>query len=308
MEQSERTDFNHLQTFYWVAKTEGFTAAARALSLPKSTVSRHIALLEQRLRTRLIERTTRRIALTEIGKLYLAHCERVMADAEDAERAIAAYGAEPRGLLRVGVPVTFARSFLSPLLPDFCRKYPEVKLDLVLGGGNRLDPLEALLDVVIHVGRLKDSSYVVRKLGAMPLHLYASRQYLAKNKAPLHHPKDLEKHSVISGSRTPGGLRWKLHAADGRRQDVSLDPRLSVADPVISQQLAASGLGVAVLPEFLTKDTKNLVRVLPDWCLEELEFLALYPERQLMAPKLRVFLKELEARLSFNPDRQTHRR
>jgi DNA-binding transcriptional LysR family regulator len=296
MEQSSRTDFNHMQTFYWVAKTSGFTAAAKVLGLPKSTVSRQIGLLESRLGTRLLERTTRRIALTEIGQLYLVHCERLMADAEEAERAVSAFTAEPRGLLRVGVPVTFARSFLAPILPAFCRKYPQLKLELVLGGG-RLDPVESLLDVVIHVGRLEDSSYTVRKLGSMPQHLYASREYLKKLGHP-QAPAGLANLSVIMINRSPRGTRWKLRRQQ-ETQEVKLDPRLAVADPVIAFQLAEAGLGVAMLPEFLASTSKKLERVLADWSPAPVDFFALYPARQLTSPKVRVFLEELARNLSF---------
>jgi DNA-binding transcriptional LysR family regulator len=298
VKQSGRLDFNHLQTFYWVAKNSGFTAAAKALELPKSTVSRHIALLETRLGARLLERTTRRIALTEIGQLYLAHCERVMADAEEAERAVTAYTSQPRGLLRVGVPVTFARAFLAPLLPAFCRKYPELKLELVLGGA-LLDPVEQVLDVVIHVGRLQDSAYVVRKLGSTPQYLYASKEYLRKSGSP-GEPAALATHEAIALTRSPKGTRWKLQTRDGEvAEEVKVEPRVAVADPVIGFQLAEAGLGVAMLPEFLATGSKKLQRVLPEWRPAEVEFFALYPARRLTAPKLRVFLDELEKNLSF---------
>lgn len=286
-----------MQTFYWVAKSAGFSSAAKALGLPKSTVSRHIGLLEARLGARLVERTTRRIALTELGQLYLAHCERVMADAEEAERAVTAYTGEPRGLLRVGVPVTFARAFLAPLLPEFCRKYPQLKLELVLGGA-LLDPLESVLDVVIHVGRLQDSTYMVRKLGSMPQNLYASRDYLRKYGAP-EKLGDLAAHQVIMISRSPRGMRWKLRKGEnGPFEEVRLDPRLVVADPVIAFQTAEAGLGVAMLPEFLASRSKKLERVLIEWRPSEVEFFAIYPARRLAAPKVRVFLEELQANLS----------
>ncbi len=287
-----------MQTFYWVAKSSGFSAAAKALALPKSTVSRHIALLEARLGARLLERTTRRSSLTEIGQLYLAHCERVMADAEEAERAVTAYTREPRGLLRVGVPVTFARAFLAPMLPAFCRNYPRLQLELVLGGAP-LDPVEQVLDVVIHVGRLQDSTYVVRKLGSTPQHLYAARDYLRRHGVPKT-PAELAAHEAIAISRSPKGARWKLRAeGSGEEVEVKIDPRLSAPDPVILFQLAEAGLGVAMLPEFLAVRSKKLQRVLRDWSPAAVEFFALYPARRLAAPKLRVFLEELESNLSF---------
>lgn len=295
MEQPGRVDFNHLQSFYWVAKTGSFTGAARVLQAPKSTVSRQIRALEERLGTRLMERTTRRIALTEIGTVYLAHCERVMAEAEDAERAVTAYATEPRGLLRVGVPVTFARTFLAPILPEFFRKYPGVRMELVLGGG-RFDPVESLLDVVIHVGRLEDSSYVVRKLGVMTQGLYASRRYLRSRAAP-ETPAELAGHSVIMMGRTVRGSRWRLSGPGGRREEVRLDPRIAVADPVIAHQMVLAGLGIGMLPSFLTAGDERVVPVLPDWTAAPVEFHAIYPARQLTPTKLRVFLEELTAHL-----------
>lgn len=298
MEQSTRADLNHLQTFYWVAKSGGFTGAAKVLSLPKSSVSRQVAALESRLGTRLLERTTRRLALTEIGQTFLAHCERVLAEAEEAERAVTAYTAEPRGLLRVGVPVTFARSFLAPLLPEFCRKYPQVKLELTIRGG-RLDPLELLLDVVIHVGKLDDSSYVVRKLGSMPQSLFASPDYLARAGTPAD-LDDLPKHAIVSVGRNAQGTRWAFaHAARGEKREIRFDPRLALGDPVLAHGAVAAGLGIGLLPEFLTRGDGRLVPVLPEWRAVPVEFFALYPARQLTAPKLRVFLEELEAGLRF---------
>lgn len=297
MEQSSRADLNHLLTFYWVARSESFTAAARALQLPKSSVSRQIVALEQRLGTRLLERTTRRLSLTEIGRTYLVYCERVIAEAEEAERAVTAYTAEPRGLLRVGVPVTFARSFLAPLLPAFCRKYPQIRLDLVLRGG-RLDPLQMQLDVVIHVGRLEDSSYVVRKLGSMQQGLFASKEYLQRYPTP-QSPDDLRQHSMIAVSRTPAGSRLRLRHSQGDEVDLRLEPRLAAGDPVVAYTLAKGGLGIAMLPSFLSNSDTELVPVLPDWHPAPVEFFALYPARQLTSPKLRVFLSELETNLRF---------
>ena len=297
MEQSATADWNHLRAFFWVARSASFTTAARTLGIPKSTLSRQIQALEQSLGTRLLQRTTRRVALTEIGATFFAHCERVMAEVEDAERAVRAYTAEPSGLLRVGVPVTFARSFLAPLLPAFCRKYPRIRLDLVLRGG-RLDPLEMMLDVVIHIGRLADSTYVVRKLGSMPQSLFAAPAYLAQHPAPSR-PEDLSTHSVIALSRSPTGSRLRLLSKEGKETTVRLDPRLTAADPVVAQTLATGGLGIAMLPAFLTRNDTQLVPVLPDWQPAPVEFFALSPARSLPAPKLRVFLEELEQTLRF---------
>jgi len=281
-----------MQTFVWVARSGSFTRAAKALAMPKSTVSQHLRALETSLGTRLMQRTTRRLALTEAGKLFLSHCERAISEAEDAERAVTHYRSEPRGLLRVGVPVTFARTFLAPLLPSFCRKYPEVRVELVIPG--RLDPVENMLDVVIRAGRIEDSSYVLKKLGEIGQGLFASRGYVKTSGTP-ESPAQLAAHNLIAISRQPQGARWKLKHRGGKEVEVRFEPRLAVADPVVAHLLAAAGMGIAVLPEFLSRGDRRLSQVLADWSPSSVELFALYPAREMTPPKLRVFLEELQA-------------
>ncbi|MBY0502805.1 MAG: LysR family transcriptional regulator [Bryobacteraceae bacterium] len=295
MEQSRQADLNHLKSFFWVARSGSFTHAAKALGIPKSTLSQHLRMLETRLGTTLIQRTTRRLALTEAGALFLTYCQRALSEIEDAERAVTQYRSEPRGLLRVGVPVTFARSFLSPLLPSFCRRYPEVQVELAIPG--RIDPVAHLLDIVIRTARMDDSSYVVKKLGEVSQGLFASRSYLGERGAPKS-LRDLPGHSLISISRQPEGAKWQLTDGNGKKQEVSFEPRLAVADPVVAAQLAAADLGIASIPHFLARDVGALAPVLPDWRPPCVEFFAVYPARHVTPPKVSAFLEMLEAGLS----------
>lgn len=294
MEQSIRVDLNHLQTFYWVARSGSFTEAARLLQLPKSTVSRQVAALEARLDLRLVQRTTRKVILTEIGSAYLEHCARVMAEAEEAERAATAYSAEPRGLLRIGVPVTFARSFLTPLLPGFCRSYPFLRLDLVLGS-TTLDPVEARLDVVLRVGPLADSSLTVRHLGSMTQALFAGPGYPSLPQ----HPSELTRHRVFAISRSARGATWTLRRGP-ETCEIRVEPEVAVADPVICHSLVQAGLGIAALPVFLTRTDPTLRPVLADWSFPAIDFSAVYPSKRGSAPKLRVFLEYLAAHLQLS--------
>jgi DNA-binding transcriptional LysR family regulator len=150
-------DLNELQIFVQVAKIQSFTAAAERLEIPKSSVSRAIRKLEGRLGLRLIERTTRRVALTEEGRIYFDRCERVLEDAEQAEIEIGALQAKPRGTLRVGTPGIFARYILGPALAEFLAAYPEVRVHL-----QSLDAIsrERPLDVVVRPGPLEDSGFL----------------------------------------------------------------------------------------------------------------------------------------------------
>jgi DNA-binding transcriptional LysR family regulator len=295
MEQTAQLDLNHLRTYYWVAKSKSFTRAAAALRMPKSTVSQQIRCLEARLGTRLIQRTTRNLALTEVGQLFFLHCERALMEAEAAERAATSYAEEPNGLLRVGVPATFARVFLAPVLPLFCRKYPRVKFEFVIPSG-RMDPLQDLLDVVIRIGKIEDSSYVVRGLGSLRRALYAAPGYL-KGRAAVRQPEELTAHSLIATGRDLNGAKWRLRHRDGREEEVRFDPRLAVPDPVLAHDLVCSELGIGSLPEFVTRDGPDLVRVLEEWEPTPVPIVAIYPARELTPWKLKVFLMELEKNL-----------
>ena len=295
MDQSKPGDLNELRTFYWVAKSGSFTGAGKILSLPKSTVSRQIAMLESRLGARLIARTTRRIAITEVGQVFLAYCERLVSEAVEAEHAASMHSSTPRGLLRIGCPLTFARSFLAPFLPNFCRKYPDVKIEIVLHMG-RMDAISARLDVVVQIGRLEDSSYVVRKLGSLGGGFFAAPRYLKQYEVPKT-LQDLAKHRVIMSNRAPGGARWKLEGPRRRIQEIGLDPYLTVPDPVVAYELALAGLGIAMLPFWLAGKDDRLEPVLEKWHTAPQDMCAVYPARQLMTPKLRVFLDELQSSL-----------
>lgn len=294
MKQSRQPDLNHVKSFFSIARSGSLTQAAKILGIPKSTLSQHLKSLESHLGSTLIQRTTRRLVLTEAGTLFLAYCERAMAELEDAEHALTQYRSEPRGLLRVGVPVTFARSFLSPLLPAFCKRYPDLKIQLVIPG--KLDPVAHSLDVVIRVGRIEDSSYIVKKLGEVPQRLFATKTYLRANGSPKS-PADLPSHSIIAISREPQGAKWHLSDANGKQLEVKFEPRLTAADPVVATQLAAANMGITMVPGFLAAQSPNLFPVLPKWNCPSVEFFALFPARDLTPPKLRAFLDMLEAGL-----------
>lgn len=298
MEQSSsRLDLNHLVTFYWVAKSGSFTKAAAVLRKPKSTMSQQIRSLESRLGTRLLQRTTRKLVLTEVGEIFFVHCERALEQTEEAERAARSYAAEPTGLLRVGLPATFARVFLAPVLPAFCRKYPQIKLEFLIPS-RRMDPIENLLDLVIRIGRVEDSSYIVRRLGSLRRRLYAAPGYVKRHSVPVQ-PQDLTEHTLIATGRDPEGAQWKLQHQDGREVVVRFDPYIAVPDPVLAHDLTCSELGIASLPEFVTREGPRLVPVLEEWRPSPVEVVALYPAREFVPLKMKVFLQELEANLRF---------
>src|SRR5262245_12668013 len=182
-------DLNELVVFARVVQTGSFTAAAAALGMPKSTVSRKVSELEERLGSRLLQRTTRKLSLTDVGRTYFEYCARIVGEVEDAERAVSSLQETPRGLLRVttGINVTF----LGPILSDFLKRYPEVRLE-VLATGRVVDLVEERFDVGIRAGPLAESTLIARSLGNATWFHVASPEYLEKRGRP-RAPADLKK-------------------------------------------------------------------------------------------------------------------
>jgi DNA-binding transcriptional LysR family regulator len=295
------TDLNELQIFVQVAKTQSFTTAAERLEIPKSSVSWTIRKLEGRLGLRLIERTTRRVALTEEGQIYFDRCERVLEDAEQAEIEIGALQAKPRGTLRVGTPGIFARYILGPALGEFLAAYPEVRVHL-----QSLDAIsrERPLDVVVRPGPLEDSGYLMKPLLKIRIALYASPSYLKSRSIP-DSPAALREHSCIitncAGFADGNDAAiWRLRRG-AEVKEVGVESRVSVPDPAISQQLALTGVGVALLSQSAVRhdvELGRLMRLLPDWEPEPVELHALYASRLSTSPKVRAFVQFLKGRFT----------
>ena len=294
------TNLNELQYFYHIAESGSFTVAATQLDLPKSTLSRGLSRLEQRLGGRLIVRSTRRLQLTEAGQVYLEHCRRIMTGVHQGEREISELRATPRGRLRVGAPVLFSRTCLTPLVPEFLERYPEVRLHLLVGE-DESNLLESGLDFQIHTGHAADSEMYVRYLGRVPHGLYASPAYIESNGLP-ESPGDLAEHECITCQESGSYSEWTL--TNGSRQvEIRPQPRFSAIDPLILRELAVAGVGVTNIPCWLTRQhmqNGTLVRILPDWEPMPLEVSALYPSPLKLASNARVFLEFLVEKLSFD--------
>lgn len=293
-------DLNELHYFSQVAKSHSFTLAAEHLGVPKSSVSRAIRRLEDRLGVRLMERTTRRVSLTEAGQLYYDRCQRVLEEAEQADLIIGSMQAKPRGRIRVGTPVPFARFILAPMLPDFLAAYPDLRVHLhILGGGTSVR--ENSLDVIIRPGPFEDSGMLVKPLMRIRLGAYASPAYLRGRETP-DSPSDLRRHSCISATCGAFGepadsATWRLRRGSETRE-VRVQTRVSVPDPSIIHQLTLAGVGVALLSQGVGRhdvDQGLLVRLLPDWEPDPVELCALYSSRLSASPNLRAFLEFLRS-------------
>jgi DNA-binding transcriptional LysR family regulator len=294
-------DLNELQLFVKVAQSQSFTVAARGLGIPKSSVSRAVGRLEGRLGVRLIERTTRKVALTEAGELYLDRCRRVLDEAEQADLAVGALAAQPRGILRVGAPVMFVRAIIGPSLSEFLAAYPEVRVHLKILGPDS-PAREGRLDLTICPGPLQDSGLLMKPIMRIRLGVYASPSYLNGRTLP-ESPADLRTLDCMTANCGAHGAPadcavWRLRRGAESRE-VKIEARVSVPDPAVNHQLALSGAGVSLLSQNLAQpdiEHGRLVRLLPEWEPEPVELHALYPERLAASPKVRAFLQFLRDR------------
>lgn len=295
----EQFDANDLLIFARVAETGSFSRAAERLGLPKSTVSRRITLLEEKLGERLMLRTTRRLSLTDFGLNLLEHARQLAAEV-DAVSTLAQYRqAQPSGRLRVSMPSDFANLLLVDMLAAFVALHPAITLELDLSP-RRVDLIGENFDLAIRMGDLPDdASLAARRLRSFPNGLYASGDYLAEHGTP-RVPDDLMSHEALQLlGRNGEPVRWKL--LSGEAQWEGLPPgRITANSPETLVRLARAGSGIAAVPDyFVTAHLRSgeLRRVLPDWCLPSNTAWAVFPGRKLMPARTRAFIDMLRAAL-----------
>ncbi|MBT9477638.1 LysR family transcriptional regulator [Polaromonas sp.] len=286
-------DLNDMLYFAEVVERGGFAAAGRALGLPKSRLSRRVAELEARLGVRLLQRTTRKLSLTEVGEIYLRHCSAMRDEALAAAEAVAHLQVEPRGTLRITCPVTLAQSTLGYLIPRYLAQYPQVKLDMRVT--NRVvDLVEEGVDIALRVRPTLDDSgsLVVKQLGATSGHLLASPAQLRRQGMPVT-PQDLARLDTVAMSSTDGRSAWVLLGPEGQEFVFQHQPRY-VADDLQTLKLAVlAGTGVSFLPDTLSmaeRQAQLLVPVLPGWAPKPGMVHAVFPSRRGQVPAVRSFL------------------
>jgi len=283
--------------FAKVVELQGFSKAAAALNMSKSNVSRRIAALEDRLEIRLLQRTTRKLGLTDSGRLYFEFCARILAEAQQADYAINKLKREPSGQLSVSLPETFGRFFVMPLLPEFMEKYPEIRIKLSLTN-RKLDLIEEGYDVAIRKGDIDDQSLIAVKLGVSQQHLYASRGYLRRRGAP-NSTAGLSDHSCLSVLEKSGKADFTLYR-EGKITSVKVPPRLVVQDHGIVFDMVKAGMGIALVPGFLCNEdleNGNVVRLMDDWTGPSVPFHGVYPSYRGLSPNVRVFLDFIKENL-----------
>ena len=293
-------DLNDLYYFAMVVDHGGFAAAERALGIPKSRLSRRISQLEADLGVRLLQRSTRRFAVTDVGQGVYRHAQTMLAEAQAAREVVDRLSAQPRGVVRVSVPVSLAQQEIPALLPDFLALYPEVRVQLLVSN-RRFDLINEGVDVALRV-RTKledDGSLVLRTFGPIQSLVVASPKYLDGMGRPKT-PADLADHVTLNMSEEDHSQRWHLHGPGGVVETVELRPRVTGFDFPLLRSLARRGVGITLLPENLCAELVHrgeLEVVLPEWRLPEGICHAVFASRRGLLPAVRVFIDFLAERL-----------
>jgi DNA-binding transcriptional LysR family regulator len=287
-------DLNRAAIFAAVVEAQGFTAAARKLRLPKTTISKRVSDLEAELGIRLLNRTTRSLSLTEAGAKLYAHCRQAIQTMETAEREVQALQSEPEGLLRIAAPSAIGVRFLLPLIADFMAHYPALRISLIAindDSGLKDDQL----DVLIWPGVLQQAMHAVRLVGRVEIGLYASRAYLEEHGTPAV-PSALETHKVVAFTQSLSGDRfvWQLRSGGSQIEVIpELAPRFLSNDAVAIMAATLGGQGIGALPVGYVNgspESASLARLLPKWQAGEIELNAFFRDGSSSSLKTRLFL------------------
>jgi DNA-binding transcriptional LysR family regulator len=274
----KQPDLEAWGVFAKVASAGSFAKAAEELSLSNATVSKLISRLEKRLGERLFHRTTRRLSLTETGRVLATRASRILAEAEEAEAEAQSQARAPRGRIRLAAPMSFGLHQISPRLPEFLRAYPEVSVDLHLDD-KVVDMIAGGIDVAIRIAALPDSSLVARKLCPVRRFVVGAPSYFQKHGRP-RHPDDLTEHACLSYSYLPTGDLWQFTNRKGEKKSARIKGPLSANNGDALVDALKSGLGLALQPDFIAWEglqSGALERVLSDWAAPPLAVNVLTP-------------------------------
>lgn len=281
-----------LKAFCRVVEAGGFSAAAAELNVSHTVMSKQVRQLEELLGAQLLNRTTRRLALTEAGQAYYERARRILDDLQDADLAVTRHHAVPRGTLRVNAPMAFGTLDMAQWLPAFMARYPELKVDLVCND-RFVDLIEEGFDVAVRLARdMPDSSLMARKLATTDTMLVASPAYLKRCGAPAK-PEDLAGHNCLTYTLVSKPNEWMFSSPDGGHVPVTVSGSFQSNTGIALRSAALAGVGIATTASFIVHDDLargDLVPVLPAYRMRPRDVYAVYPHNRHLSPKVRAFV------------------
>jgi DNA-binding transcriptional LysR family regulator len=286
--------FADIETFVSVVDLGSFSAAADRLGTSKSAVSRRVSQLEQRLGARLLNRTTRRLSLTDAGRALHERARRILGDLDEAEAEVADTQSALRGRLKVATPLSFGLLHLRPALEAFLERHPDLEVELDLND-RQVDLVSEGFDLALRIGRLSDSSLVARRISTVRRITVASPAYLARHGTPAH-PMELTGHLGLRYSNLPRQEAWSYVAADGTELRPRVPDRLAANNGEMLADAAERGLGITIQPTFIVHEAVaagRLQRVLTDWKLVEQGMYLVYPPGRYLSQRVRAFSDHL---------------
>lgn len=295
------SDLDDFYCYALVVEHGGFSAAERATEIPKSKLSRRVYSLEENLGVRLIQRSSRHFAVTDIGMNIYRHAQVMMNAARSAHALVDHLSEQPRGLIKVSLPVSIAQSEMTKILPAFLKRYPEVKVQLIVTN-RRVDIVNEGIDIALRVRSSLDDdpSLVVRTFENIEQHLFASQAYLNEY-GMLKTPEDLSQHRILSMVDELTDQQMVLHDLNNKITKIKVNPVLMGLDLIMLANLARQNCGISLLPDNIVQDfvdSGELVKVLPDWKAPHGIFHAVYPSRRGLLPAVRVFIDYLVEHLT----------
>jgi DNA-binding transcriptional LysR family regulator len=289
-------DLNDLRYFALIVQHGGFSAAERATNLTKSKLSRRVALLEERLGVRLLQRSTRRLSLTEAGRAFHEHCAAMLVEAEAAQQAVEQLRSAPSGTVRLTCPVTIAQFYLARIVANFMREHPKVRVEIESTDRN-VNLIEERIDVALRVrtSGLEDPGLVTRRVASGHMVLVSSPGYL-EGRAPIVEAAQVGALDTIGGQREGVEQSWALTSSDGRGARIVHWPRLMCSDYTVQLEAAAGGVGIALLPLRIAwrgLEEGTLVRVAKDWATPEQDIHLVFVSRRGLLPAVRALIDHL---------------
>jgi DNA-binding transcriptional LysR family regulator len=290
-----------IRAFTRVVQHGNLAAAARELRLSRSAVSKYVIELERELGAQLLVRTTRSASPTENGQAYYERCIAILADLEEADRAVASLQSEPRGLLRVNAPMSFGTLHLGRAVADFMERYPQLQIQFVLSD-QQIDPVQEGFDVTLRIADLPSSSLIARKIAPAARVVCAAPSYLARRGLPKH-PSELRDHDCLTYGYLATGNQWKLTGPDGDHW-IQIPWTLCSNNGEVLRDAVVKGRGIALLPTFIVGadlQEGGLRSILADYRAPEISVYAIYPQTRHLSVKVRVFIDFLIERFGGRP-------